>query len=467
MVNDVVASNIKDTEVGEPFEKKQKITTGSDNDDIKVEETAEKATPTAKTEKSPTKKSKKPKGHPYGLTPGVSPFPDWPHPTPEECRVVNDLLTQVHGPQIPPPTIPKPSLTVAGCGEVPSILDAMIRTRLSAATTGKNSSMAFQGLVDRFGILKEGIGQNSVNWDAVRRADSKDVMDAIKCGGLGKEKSKDIKAILDMVYEENQTRCQALLQAQSDVTAAPKGAENETPEQKNAEIIRAEENVLSLDHLHALEDNDAMLALVKYPGIGVKTASCVMLFCMRRASFAVDTHVFRLLKWLNWVPPDVKGEIAAFRHVEVKVPDEYKYSLHQLFLQHGKKCGRCKAATGDKSVDWDKGCIIDSLVTRTGKRKNAVPVRPAQDFFKKRSPKADDSMVEKPESGKKITVKKSGAKRTVKKNAMKKAEKEGKEPAENDKKNASDANGLNDENELSDPPNDEENSNAGDSNNDE
>ena len=325
-------------------------------------------------EGSPAKKSRKRKTNAYGLTPGVSPFPEWPHPTREECQQVVDLLSQVHGRQIAPATIPTPSLTVSGCGEVPSILDAMIRTLLSAATTGTNSSRAFQGLVDKFGILKEGIGKGSVNWDAVRRAEQKDIFEAIKSGGLAANKSKNIKAILEQVYAENMARRDALIKAQEggDAALAPKGAENESPGQQLVEIARADQHVLSLDHLHALGTQDAMEAMMQYPGIGVKTSSCVALFCMRRPSLAVDTHVFRLLKWLKWVPPDVKGEIAAFSHVEVRVPDELKYALHQLFIKHGKTCPRCRAATGETSEDWDKGCIIDHLVVRTGKRKGGA-----------------------------------------------------------------------------------------------
>jgi amidophosphoribosyltransferase len=318
--------------------------------------------------------SRKRRTNAYGLTPGVSPFPEWPHPTPEECQEVVNLLSQVHGPQIAPQTIPLPSLTVSGCGEVPSILDAMIRTLLSAATTGTNSSRAFQGLVDKFGILKEGIGKGSVDWDAVRRAKQQDIFEAIKSGGLASNKSKNIKAILEKVYEENMARRDALVQAQEvqDATLAPKDDPNESSRQQLTEITRTDQHVLSLDYLHALPTREAMEAMMQYPGIGVKTASCVALFCMRRPSLAVDTHVFRLLKWLHWVPPTVKGEIAAFSHVEVRVPDEMKYALHQLFIKHGKTCPRCRAATGETSEDWDKGCIIDHLVTRTGKRKGGI-----------------------------------------------------------------------------------------------
>ncbi|KAI9880747.1 MAG: hypothetical protein M1830_000636 [Pleopsidium flavum] len=324
-------------------------------------------------EESPTKKTRKVKANPYGLTPGKTPYPDWPHPTPEECQEVNDLLSTVHGKVHAPATIPAPSTTVSGCGEVPSILDALIRTLLSAATTGTNSSRAFKGLVEKFGILQEGIGKGSVDWDKVRRADVKAVFEAIKSGGLAVTKSKRIKEILNMVYEENTSRRDALVNVKQDENAeGPKGAENETEEQKDAEIIRAEEHVLSLDHLHTLSSDDALNTLIKYPGIGPKTASCVLLFCMQRPSFAVDTHVFRLCKWLNWVPPDKATRNTAYSHCEVRVPDGLKYPLHQLLIRHGKTCPRCRAATGEGGGDWNKGCPIEHLVKRSGKRKGGL-----------------------------------------------------------------------------------------------
>ena len=108
-------------------------------------------------------KGAKLKKNKYGFMPGQTPYPDYPHPTPEECYEVNRILSKVHGKVKQPEAIPVPSVTVAGCGEVPSILDALIRTRLSAATTNTNSSRAFQGLVKTFGTIKDGIGKGSVS----------------------------------------------------------------------------------------------------------------------------------------------------------------------------------------------------------------------------------------------------------------------------------------------------------------
>ncbi|KAL4976453.1 hypothetical protein BDW66DRAFT_159643 [Aspergillus desertorum] len=322
-----------------------------------------------------TKKLKK--ANTYGLTPGVTPFPDWNRPTPEECEEVNRLLTSIHGEIVAPTNIPEPSLTVTGCGEVPSVLDALIRTLLSGATTGNNSAMAFNGLVRKFGILNDGIGKGSVNWDAVRRAPVKDVYEAIKSGGLADNKSKNIKAILDMVYKENQERRDILVKGEDaygdgDKTESVQQLNDKPEGEKQYEIACADQNFLSLNHLHGLPTEEAMTELVKYPGIGPKTAACVLLFCLQRPCFAVDTHIFRICKWLNWVPPGRATEITAFSHLEVRIPDHLKYSLHQLFIRHGKSCPRCRAITGQSSAGWERGCVIDHLVTRTGKRKGAV-----------------------------------------------------------------------------------------------
>ncbi|KAG6991214.1 hypothetical protein G7Y79_00055g089900 [Physcia stellaris] len=341
---------------------------------VKTESIIAKAVEKATPAKSPKKKAN------YGHTPGKTPFPEWPHPTPAECQIVHDLLTEVHGLHAPPKTIPAPSSTFAGCGEVPSILDALIRTYLSSATQGKNSGMSIQGIDKTFSKLKEGTGKGSPDYNEIRLADISVLFNAIKSGGLGDVKSKNIKAILDMVYEENQAHRDAYKKRKD----AGKTDEVETSDgnisfEKSAELTCANPNVLTLDHMHALSDNDAFNTFLTYPGIGVKTSSCVMLFCMKRPSFAVDTHVFRLCQWLGWVPENATRD-KTFSHCEVKIPNELKYGLHQLFIKHGKTCGRCRAITGESSEGWAKGCVIDHLVKRTGARKGG------EDSPKKKSP---------------------------------------------------------------------------------
>lgn len=345
------------------------------------------AASTIASEESPNKKAKKAEHYPCS-----DPYPDWTHPTPEECQVVHDLLLNAfpkdqHARFIQPDTVPPPSEFVAGCGEVPTILDAMLRTLLSAATSKRNSSSAFQGLVKRFGLQESGPCNGSVDWTAIRHATLDNVFQAIKTGGLADMKSKNMKAILDMVYLENVERCKAHTKVieNNDPSAAPEGIDPKNLAQMKGEMDLLEQDILTLDYYHLLSKDDALMAMQKYPGIGVKTAACVVLFCMQKPCFAVDTHVFRLCKYLGWVPPVDEevapgekkrpqvNEVNTFKHCEVRIPENLKYGLHQLFWDHGNHCGRCRAITGKTSDGWaDANCPIEHLVKRYGERKGGV-----------------------------------------------------------------------------------------------
>lgn len=306
----------------------------------------------------------------YGLTPGISPFPKHPKPTPEDCEEVNRLLSELHGEVKPPEMIPPPSMDVTGCGEVPDLLDALLRTLLSASTTARNANLALKGLQNKFGLRESGIGKGSVNWEAVHEATLDEVIDSIKSGGLAKIKGSNIKKILDAVHGQNRKRRDALMEEKT--TGKPAGivgAKHETQEQKDMEIMKPDEHLLSMDHVFNMTTDEAMEEMTSLPGIGVKTASCVILFCMKRPSFAVDTHVARHCKWLGWVPTKASRD-KIFSHCEVRIPDHLKYSLHKLFLRHGKSCGRCRASTSAGTEVWkNTHCPIEHLVDRTEAKK--------------------------------------------------------------------------------------------------
>ncbi|MCJ1434218.1 hypothetical protein MMC27_003585 [Xylographa pallens] len=377
-------------DIGQP-EKKARTDAGpltkEDIDDIKSTMETTLAVSAIIDEESPTKKARRTKkANPYGVTLGETPYPDWQHPTPEECQNVNDVLSKKHGAVAMPESIPLPSLTVAGCGEVPCVLEALLRTLLSAHTSNGNAAMAVQGLIKRFGVLKSGMSKGCIDWNAARLAGREEIMVAIKRGGLAQTKSKYIEGILKMVHEENESR-RAALAAKTETSPATKTEPNIDPEvetvdpdhaeaatiEKASEIMLADTSTLTLDYVHAMSANAAFAKLITFPGIGVKTASCTLLFCMQRPSFAVDTHVFRLCKWLGWVPPTATRD-TTFAHCDVRVPDKLKYSLHQLLIKHGKECGRCRAITGEGSEAWEEGCVIDDFVVRTGKKKGGVEV---------------------------------------------------------------------------------------------
>ncbi|KAF4433115.1 hypothetical protein F53441_13785 [Fusarium austroafricanum] len=289
---------------------------------------------------------KKTKDNPYGLTPGITPFPEWKAPSAKDCEEAYHRLAQLHGEAKAPEKIPAPSLEVSGCGEVPSVLDALIRTRLSANTSNRNSSAAFKGLVSTFGTIEKGFGEGSVDWNKVRTAPLSSIVESIKTGGLAQVKGKDIKAILELVYEENTKRREAFMEEKTGGKASGiVGADGKTQGQKDLEILKTDQEILSLDHIHGMAPDEAMQTLTKFPGIGVKTASCVILFCLQQPSFAVDTHVHRISGWLKWIPPKATRD-QTFSHLEVRIPNHLKYGLHKL-----RNIERCANASTGHMMD--------------------------------------------------------------------------------------------------------------------
>jgi len=222
---------------------------------------------------------------------GTTPFPNHKLPTPQDVEEVVALLEAAHGPAVRPDKVPKPDNSVSGCGEVPSVLDAVIRTLLSANTHNSNSSKAFAGLIDRFGLVPEcaeaeGVKGRSdagtVDWDAVRRADLGDVVNSIRKGGMAPTKGRRIKNLLDVVWKESIERKRTeRMKAegsteQEDGIKKGEATKRELPDSYN---MGDEDGDLSLDYIHELSDGEAREKLTSFDGVGPKTASCVMLFC--------------------------------------------------------------------------------------------------------------------------------------------------------------------------------------------
>lgn len=316
---------------------------------------------------------------------GETPFPDYEAVPTEAYQMVNDLLTHQHGKKEAPAAIPPPSQTFAGCGETPCIIDALIRTRISANTDGNQTSVVIQSMLDTFGSKKTGTGKDSINWDVVRHSPIEKIIETLKFGGNQNFKARDIKGILEMVCKENNIRRQALADPEF---AKEVGLDNNSAVQESAKIALADSTIVSLDHMHALSYHQAFSAFIEYPGIALKTASCVCLYCLQRPSFAVDTHVKRITGWLGWRPEEA-NENKTFTHLEYLIPDELKYSLHTLFVVHGKECVRCASETHEETPGWEKGCVIDHLVKRVknidakraAKALKAKPAREANRFF--------------------------------------------------------------------------------------
>lgn len=113
--------------------------------------------------------------------------------------------------------------------------------------------------------------------------------------------------------------------------------------------IFADQGCLSLDFLHDLPDPEVMQYLTTLPGIGVKSAACVMMYSLRRQVFPVDTHVWRVSRRLGVADSVPKPTAARERALEETIPPDLRYRLHVNLLSHGQqtcttywpKCSEC------------------------------------------------------------------------------------------------------------------------------
>ena len=127
-------------------------------------------------------------------------------------------------------------------------------------------------------------------------------------------------------------------------------AEQKAPRiQATLRAIQAAHGDYTLDFLADLNPQDGLKWLTALPGVGLKTASLVLLFCFAKPLFPVDTHVHRITSRVGAIPK--MGEAPAHKALLALLPPEppLLYELHIDLLRHGQrictfahpKCGRC------------------------------------------------------------------------------------------------------------------------------
>jgi endonuclease III len=104
----------------------------------------------------------------------------------------------------------------------------------------------------------------------------------------------------------------------------------------------------TLNPLRTMADAEAEAFLTSLPGVGTKTAKCVLMYSLGRQVLPVDTHVWRVARRLGLV--DAKVPYAKVHEaLEAAVPPRLRYTLHVNALAHGRKvclavrprCGAC------------------------------------------------------------------------------------------------------------------------------
>ncbi|MGQ9459990.1 MAG: endonuclease III domain-containing protein [Candidatus Bathyarchaeaceae archaeon] len=168
----------------------------------------------------------------------------------------------------------------------------LIITVLSQATADKNTARAFKNLSERFSITPE----------ALTKASLEEIEKAIKVGGLYRNKSRVIKAISRMILERFNG---------------------------------------SLDFIHSLTLEEARKILLSIPGVGPKTADVVLLFCARKPTIPIDTHVNRVSKRLGLTLPEASYEGVRQALETLYLPDDY-LPVHLLFISLGRKYCRAR-----------------------------------------------------------------------------------------------------------------------------
>jgi endonuclease-3 len=153
----------------------------------------------------------------------------------------------------------------------------------------------------------------------VRDAATDTIAEAIKCGGLANIKSVRIQDVLQTLTEQQQT------QGKTQTLAA-----------------------YLFDEINKRTPEEAWQYLRTLPGVGPKTAACVLMFHMDQPAFPIDTHVWRTSRRLGLIGSNVSADAAHALFAKV-TPPEWVYPLHVNLIRHGRqichaqrpKCDTC------------------------------------------------------------------------------------------------------------------------------
>jgi endonuclease III len=209
--------------------------------------------------------------------------PTWKRPTAKRIRAVRDRLRVVYG--------------IPGWAAHGHPIAELVLTVLSQSTNDRNRDVAYLRLRERF-----------ATWQEVRDAPVDEVEEAIRPGGISKVKSARIKSILQAI--------------------APDGE-------------------ISLDGLADMTVPEAQQYLTALPGVGRKTAACVLLFALGMRDIPVDTHVSRVGTRLGLFRPKATFDEMHDEMLAI-TPKGQELEFHINLLRHGRRtCHARRPACGD------------------------------------------------------------------------------------------------------------------------
>jgi endonuclease-3 len=209
---------------------------------------------------------------------------EWKRPSPARVARIRDRLREIYGvPRMKPHGHP---------------IAELILTVLSQSTNDRNRDVAYLRLRGRFEL-----------WEQVRDAPVEDVEEAIRPGGISKVKSERIQAIL--------------------------------------RAISAERGELSLDWLPEVTIAEARDYLTSLPGVGRKTAACVLLFAYGMHDVPVDTHVSRVGMRLGLLRTGAPFQELHDQMLALTPPGQ-ELELHVNLLRHGRRTCHARSPACDQ-----------------------------------------------------------------------------------------------------------------------
>lgn len=178
-------------------------------------------------------------------------------------------------------------------------IDELVSTILSQNTNDVNRDRAFDSLRERF-----------PTWEEVRDAPKDEVIEAVRIAGLANQKGPRIQSVLRQITDET--------------------------------------GGLSLEFLKEYEPKDAMDWLLRFKGVGPKTASIVLVFSLGLPAFPVDTHIYRVSGRLGIRPGKMTADQAHDYLASLFNPDNFGPDHMNIIrlgreICHARKpeCERC------------------------------------------------------------------------------------------------------------------------------
>lgn len=203
-------------------------------------------------------------------------------------------------------------------------LDELILTVLSQSTNDRNRDVAFLRLHERFAASDQ--PARPIDYEAVLAAPVAEVEEAIRPGGISKVKSARIQAILAAIADSG---------GEVQVARALGQADEVTPG-REANAMPATEDRLSLEWMRDAPVETSRAYLCSLPGVGRKTAACVLLFSYGLPDIPVDTHVSRVGTRLGLFRPGAPFEELHDQMLAL-TPAGEELEFHVNLLRHGRR----------------------------------------------------------------------------------------------------------------------------------